>query len=367
MHLTLQSIQKSYGKKTVLQSVSLDVPSGQFVALLGPSGCGKTTLLNLVAGLADLDQGSIRAKDVLWSQKGFTLPPERRRIGMVFQDFALWPHMSVFDNIAFGLKLQKLKAADLRERVRSALEMTQMGAFERAFPHQLSGGQKQRVAIARALAPQPTLMLMDEPLSSLDAKLREQMRWEILSVVKKTGITTIYVTHDQIEALSMADYVVLMNEGRIEQADTPTRLYREPRTIFAATFVGASNLLAGTVLESNGKTVALQIPHQKRPLVGVGECAVGQPASMMVRPGDVRLLPAGSRPSHDGDDNRLSGVILQRAFHGSHWQYRIQIEGVAQPLEAWAAVELPVGEETEVLFAVASCRVVHHSQNAVAV
>ncbi|WAH39331.1 ATP-binding cassette domain-containing protein [Alicyclobacillus dauci] len=192
---------------------------------------------------------------VLTEYTRFPRPPERRHIGMVFQDFALWPHMSVSDNVAFSLKLQGITGTAMRDRIHTVLKMVQMDGYERAFPHQLSGGQKQRIAIARALAPNPTIMLMDEPLSSLDAKLREQMRWDLLSLVKDAGITTIYVTHDQVEALSMADHVVLLNDGHIEQAGAPNDLYHRPNTTFAATFVGASNIFSGHIAGIHGDSV----------------------------------------------------------------------------------------------------------------
>lgn len=369
MKISMQNIAKSFGDKEVLHNISMDVDSGEFVALLGPSGCGKTTLLNLLAGLIDLDGGSIQVGNDVWSKQGFTLPAEKRRVGMVFQDFALWPHMSVFDNVAFGLKLTKTSSQEVKSRVHSALSMVQMERYARAYPHQLSGGQKQRIAIARALAPNPTIMLMDEPLSSLDAKLREQMRWELLSLVRESGITTIYVTHDQVEALSMADHVVLLNDGMIEQSDKPTALYHYPKTTFAATFVGASNVIRGTVDSTNGKTVTMA--HHHHYISCVGEALAGQSITMMIRPSDIKLMHVEDAElvndaSNDSTGtNQFEAAIEQRAFHGVHWQYRVKLAGWEHPLEVWATQEMPVGIQAMIELPLESCRIVDETREAI--
>lgn len=371
MKISLQNIAKKFGDKEVLHNISLDVESGEFVALLGPSGCGKTTLLNLLAGLVDLDGGSIQVGNEIWSQQGFTLPAEKRRVAMVFQDFALWPHMSVFDNVAFGLKLTKASSEDIKSRVHSVLSMVQMDRYARAFPHQLSGGQKQRIAIARALAPNPTIMLMDEPLSSLDAKLREQMRWELLSLVRQAGITTIYVTHDQVEALSMADHVVLLNEGMIEQSAKPTHLYHSPKTTFAATFVGASNVIRGIVHSADKEMVTIE--HHHHYISCMGEALVGQSITLMIRPSDIRLAHMeGAELNHESDNeavaaNHYEAVIEQRAFQGVHWQYRVKLAGWDSMLEVWSPIELAVGIQVMIELPVGSCRIVEETREAIVV
>ncbi|UOF90950.1 ABC transporter ATP-binding protein [Fodinisporobacter ferrooxydans] len=350
MYIELKDVVKRFGNKQVLKKISLNIEDGQFVALLGPSGCGKTTLLNALAGLADIDEGSIQVGDAIWSAPGFMLPPEQRNVGMVFQDFALWPHLSVFDNVAFGLKLKKLSRDQMKARVLEVLELVQMANYRDQFPHQLSGGQKQRVAIARALAPRPTLMLMDEPLSSLDAKLREQMRWDLLGLIRKAGTTTIYVTHDQVEALSMADHVVLLNQGNIEQEGSPTQLYHSPATTFAAKFVGASNLLRGKVVQKSGQSIVLE--YLGVSVQAVSNASVGDIATLMIRPSDITILP--SLPA-DGKGTCLHGTIVQRAFHGITWQYRVDVEGKFE-IEVWNSEERSMGAKVNMWLPVERCR-----------
>jgi ABC-type Fe3+/spermidine/putrescine transport system ATPase subunit len=298
LKIQLEHVYKRFEKKEVLQDINLSIKEGEFIALLGPSGCGKTTLLNALAGFLDIDDGSIAVGDDIWSTGKTTLPPERRSVGMVFQDFALWPHLTVFENVAFGLKVKRMGQDAIRHRVNEVLSIVQMNGYEKVFPHQLSGGQKQRIAIARALAPNPTVLLMDEPLSSLDAKLREQMRWDLLSIIRAARITTIYVTHDQIEALSMADRIVLLNSGRIEQMGTPQELYGKPKTEFAAYFMGASNLLQveveredgeGTIVKWNGTNLRVTATEVRpeHPVV-------------LLRPSDIRISATdGGRATTD--------------------------------------------------------------------
>lgn len=353
MTIHLDDIVKKFDARQVLKGVSLHIEEGQFVALLGPSGCGKTTLLNAIAGLTDLDGGSVRVGKDIWSAKGFSLPPEKRNVGMVFQDFALWPHLSVYENVAFGLKIKKLASDEIKSRVFEVLDMVQMADYAKQLPHQLSGGQKQRVAIARALAPKPTVMLMDEPLSSLDAKLREQMRWDLLSVIRKAGITTIYVTHDQVEALSMADYVVLMNNGRIEQMGSPTHIYQSPVSTFAATFVGASNLLTGEVVETSDEGIVVNCGGHL--LQAQSRASLGETVTLMVRPSDIVMGIDGQMPHQ----TNLAGEIVQRAFHGVIWQYRVNIRGWNRgPLEVWDSAEHPVGSQVGLTISSNQCRVV---------
>lgn len=340
MQIRVENLNKWFGDKHVLKGLNFTVEQGQFVALLGPSGCGKTTLLNILAGFLEVDTGSVTVADKLWSDDGHTLAPERRNVGMVFQDFALWPHMNVFDNIAFGLKLRKLDNLSIRQRVQEVLEMVRMKGYEDKFPHQLSGGQKQRIAIARALAARPSVLLMDEPLSSLDAKLREQMRWDMLDIIRKAGITTVYVTHDQSEALSMADKILLMNEGRVEQEGEPTTLYHFPRTPFAATFLGASNLMDGIVESASDGVV--RVDCHGHVLHALGEASVGVQRSVSIRPTDVSVYGESNKPEISDDLAVLEGVVVQRAFHGVHWRYRVDLVGTPNiQLEVWDSRELP--------------------------
>lgn len=247
MKITLTGITKSFGEKKVILTTSLTIESGSFTTLLGPSGCGKTTLLRMIAGLETPDSGEICFDDkvVFSSEKKINVPPEKRRLGFVFQDFALWPHMSVYENVAFGLRAAH-NTKGLDEKVRNALHAVQLDEFAQRYPHQLSGGQQQRVAFARAIVIEPQCILFDEPLSALDALLREEMRAELKELISRLGITAVFVTHDQTEAMSMSDKIAVLNGGAVEQYDAPERIYSAPQTQFVARFIGSSNWLDET-------------------------------------------------------------------------------------------------------------------------
>ncbi|WP_088228818.1 ABC transporter ATP-binding protein [Desulfosporosinus sp. FKB] len=351
MNIVLEDVTKHYGNKLVLDKLSLTIPEGSCVALLGPSGCGKTTLLNALAGLTTIDGGIIRYDELTWSSKGYTMVPEERNIGMVFQDFALWPHMNVFENIAFSLRLKKCPLKKIREQVAEVLDAVQMNGFEKRYPNQLSGGQRQRVAIARALVTHPSLMLMDEPLSSLDAQLREKMRWEIMRIVRGAGITTVYVTHDQAEALSLADQVILLNQGRIEQANSPTKLYREPATVFAANFLGCSNILHGRVIERCGDYSLVNC--QGLNIYTLGKLTLGQEAKVMIRSGDILINTQGQDPGA-----LLGAIVLQRSFQGVTWQYRAALEKAPDiQLEVWSTQEIEVSDPIQLWLSAERCRI----------
>ncbi len=242
MDITLQHISKSYGGKSVIRDVSLTIRSGSFTTLLGPSGCGKTTLLRMIAGLETPDAGEIflGSRCVFSGTQGVSVPPEARGLGFVFQDFALWPHMTVFENTAFGLRASG-RTEHLAERVRQALSIVHLEELADRYPHQLSGGQQQRVAFARAVVTEPECILFDEPLSALDAQLRAEMRVELRELVTRLGLTAVFVTHDQSEAISMSDRIAVFSAGRLEQYDAPEAVYSHPATSFAAHFVGLSN------------------------------------------------------------------------------------------------------------------------------
>jgi putative spermidine/putrescine transport system ATP-binding protein len=303
--VSLVDVVKDYGTGTrALDAISLDVRPGEFVALLGPSGCGKTTALRAISGLETIDSGHVRidGKDVE------AVAVHRRDIGMVFQSYSLFPHMTVAQNIAFGLQMRKVSRAESARRVQEALDLVGLGHLGERFAHQLSGGQQQRVALARALVTRPRVLLLDEPLSALDAKVRVQLRDEIRRIQQETGITAVFVTHDQEEALAVADRVAVMNAGSIEQIGTPEDLYLRPATEFVAAFVGLSNRLEG-VLEHGRVSVAGQ------DLVALPSAVQDGPVIAFVRPEDVLLAAAG-----------LPAIVISTSFLGAQRRTVVQLE-----------------------------------------
>ncbi len=312
VEVELRGIVRRYGATVAVREVSLTVSRGEFFTLLGPSGCGKTTLLRIVAGLLPPDAG-----DVLFDGRAVThLPPWERNIGMVFQNYALWPHLTVFDNVAFGLVERRLPPREIRTRVHEALELVGLQGLAHRFPSQLSGGQQQRVALARALVMRPGLLLLDEPLSNLDAKLRAQMRSELVRLQRELGITTLYVTHDQEEALVLSTRIAVMRAGEVVQVGRPRELYEQPRDPFVADFLGGANLLAGTVVESREAVVVRlnsgEVLHSAhRP----PSAAPGAAVVVAIRPEHLRLCPpdAADAPALEGTVRMV--VDLGWAFH----------------------------------------------------
>lgn len=295
--LQLNALSKRYGAVDAVVATDLAVEKGEFVSLLGPSGCGKTTTLQMIAGFVEVTSGQILldGRDITHAK------PASRGLGVVFQSYALFPHMSVRDNVAFGLKMRKVPAAEIASKVKTVLELVRLAPHAERYPRELSGGQRQRVALARALVIEPPVLLLDEPLSNLDANLREEMQFEIRRIQCAVGITTLMVTHDQAEALSISDRVVVMEAGRVTQIDAPYTLYEHPRTRFISDFVGKANLLPGDY-------DALGTP-QVRQASGDGEL------TLSLRPEKIQLVNAGS--------GRLQGQVLDRFFFGSQWLYRI--------------------------------------------
>ena len=309
--LSCRGLTKRLGARPVLRQLDIDVAQGEVVTLLGASGSGKTTLLRLVAGLLEPDAGTIRiGDDVVWSN-GFGVPPERRGVAMVFQDYALWPHMTVAGNIDFGLRSQHLPAAAIKSRAAHALEVTQLGGYAGRFPAELSGGQQQRVAIARCLAARPRLMLFDEPLSNLDAALRDDLRTEMMLLVRNEGITAIYVTHDQAEAMAVSDRIAVMREGSIAQFDAPATIYRAPADAFVAGFIGGFSLLPGVAQAGEFRPEGLDTPLRTT-------SALSGPASLVIRPEDA--IPARGFAA-----NTLSGRVVSRAYQGRCWRLLVTI------------------------------------------
>ena len=318
-HVRLVGVTKRFGANPpAVDAVTLEVPRGSFTTLLGPSGCGKTTLLRLIAGLYDADAGDIfldrsRINDV---------PAHRRRTAMVFQDYALFPHMTVAENVAYGLKLAGLPAAQVRKRVEETLGFLGLAGLEGRVPNRLSGGQQQRVALARALVVSPEVLLLDEPLSNLDAKLRVRIREELIGVQRQLGLTTIYVTHDQDEALAMSDWIAVMNRGVVVQWGTPTEIYYRPRTPFVADFVGSVNLVRARRLGSDGGRLTVEVAGQPLTLPGDGAAGEGE-ALLSVRPESLRIARRGA----GSGALALPGEVVRRTFLGHLMRYAVLIGG----------------------------------------
>lgn len=309
--IELHGVHKSIHGQEILHNINLEVRNGEFLTLLGPSGCGKTTLLRLISGFEEPTQGKVFIADKDVSG----LPPHRRHVHTVFQNYALFPHMTVFENVAFGLRCQKLSEQEIQERVTEVLKMVKLGSYFERKPDQLSGGQQQRVAIARAVVNRPLVLLLDEPLSSLDYRLRKNMQIELKQLQRKLGITFIFVTHDQEEALSMADRVVIMEEGQVEQIGTPREVYEEPRNLTVAKFIGEANIFEAEIQEMRGKHLTVEILGKKRQVRSKRPFAVGQKAHVLVRPEDVRVWHAFDVT--EGHDEMFSGIVEEVIYKGT--------------------------------------------------
>lgn len=311
-------ITKIYGGAKAVDNLNLSIGQGQFVTLLGPSGCGKSTTLRMLGGFEIPDQGRI----MLGGRDVTRVPPNRRNVNIVFQDYALFPHMNVRQNIAFGLELKGVASAAIDRRVRELLDLVELGPFAERMPPELSGGQRQRVALIRALAPDPEVLLLDEPLSALDAKLRHQMQVELKSIQKRTGKSFLFVTHDQEEALTMSDLIVVMNKGRIEQMGAPEELYRNPATRFVANFIGDTNILSGRVSGSDGDRIVMDWgPRKVVARAGVARAEAGKAAEVAIRPESIIL--SETAPSLD---NAFPATVRERIFKGSHLLLSVALE-----------------------------------------
>ena len=317
----LRNISKYYGSNQVLKNINLEVYQGELLTLLGPSGCGKSTTLNLIAGFIEADEGELLIKE----RKMNRIPPYKRDLGMVFQTYSLFPHMTVYENIAFGLRLRKVGREEEKKKVNRMLELVKLTGMEDRYPRQLSGGQRQRVAIARALVVEPDLLLLDEPLSNLDAKLREELRAEIRRLHREIGVTTIFVTHDQEEALSLSDRIAVMKDGSIEQIGTPTEIYKSPRSEFVFQFIGKYNRLESRVvavdsdgyqLETRGG-LKVRVSRTENPFLNSGD-----QAKCYLRPEWIQI---GSQL--DALDNIFPAKIRQITYLGSAWELELKVGG----------------------------------------
>jgi len=320
----LENVGKRYGTLWAVREINLQVEGGEFYTFLGPSGCGKTTLLRTIAGFIKPDEGTVYLDGVPVND----VPPWKRDVGMVFQSYALWPHMTVFENVAFGLRERKIPRAEIEKKVRQALEQVDLVGTESRRPSQLSGGQQQRVALARTLVIQPKVLLLDEPLSNLDAKLRAEMRMELLKLQRDLGLTTIYVTHDQEEALALSTRIAVMNFGKVVQEGTPREIYERPREGFVAEFVGRSNLFSGTVTHAEDRAVEIETDEgwliKAVPPSFSAPPSAGEKILLNIRPEAIQLSAGGGESIRP---NWIPGTVAALAYQGSSVEYEIEIRG----------------------------------------
>ncbi len=328
--VTLTQLGRAFGRFKAVDGIDLEIRDGEFLSLLGPSGCGKTTTLRMLAGFVDPTEGTIAVDgQVLSSPKG-SVPPEKRGMSMIFQSYAIWPNMTVAENVAFGLKLRKLPASEVKRRLGDVLDVVQMAALADRYPAELSGGQQQRVALARAIVVEPSVLLLDEPLSNLDANLREEMRYEIRRLHDEFRITTVYVTHDQAEAMVTSDRIAVMNQGRVEQVDDPRTLYARPRTRFVAGFIGRTNFLEA---EAGAADVVFDGFSIAAGRFAEGGALRGR-VTFSLRPQSVHLHR--QRPAASDTAVIVAGEIVQRAYLGEHWDYAVRPAGSALVLRVTA-------------------------------
>src|SRR3954454_5092340 len=347
----LESLTKRFGDAAALDGLTLTIAHGSLVCLLGPSGCGKTTTLRLVAGFIDPDRGTIRVGGRTVSEPGRSLPPERRRMSMIFQSYALWPHMTIADNVGYGLKLRRLDRAERERRVAAILDVAHLTELAERYPHELSGGQQQRAALARALVVEPETLLLDEPLSNLDANLREEMRFEIRRLHDTYKYTTIYVTHDQGEAMTTADTIVVMNRGRVEQVGSPEDIYQRPRSEFVARFIGGTNILRGRRIGADLVDCGAVVLR-----CGQGEPAPGGETAVSVRFHDITLSPESATPL-ESVPNEATGRVVRQSYLGPYRDYLVTLrDGTETRVTAPLRVDIPVGGTVRLHFPPEHCR-----------
>ncbi len=345
----LRALTKRYGDLAVVDNVSLRIEHGLLVCLLGPSGCGKTTTLRLIAGFVEPSAGEIAVGERVVSSVARTLPPEQRNMSMIFQSYALWPHMTVTDNVAYGLTLRKMDKATVAQKVKTILSVTKLEALADRYPGELSGGQQQRVALARALIVDPETLLLDEPLSNLDANLREEMRFEVRRLHDEYRYTTVYVTHDQSEAMTTADLIAVMNHGKIEQAGSPEEIYQRPRSEFVARFIGSSNIVKGEALDADHVEVAgIALRCTGDPL------KAGSPTALSIRQHEITLSAAQPASA----ENVLPATVTRQVFLGNSRDYMVELANGAQLRVVTSAEQsVPQGDKVWVTLPPQRCRV----------
>lgn len=343
--IKIENLLKKFGSMVAVNRISLEVKKGEILTLLGPSGCGKTTTLRCIAGLEKPDEGDVIIDGQSMFAQGY-IPPSKREIGMVFQNYAVWPHMRVFDNVAYGLKIRKLPKKAIKNKVMETLESLGLTGLEGRFPGQLSGGQQQRVALARALVGNPKVLLLDEPLSNLDAKLREKMRFEIKSLVRRMGITSVYVTHDQAEAMVISDRVSVMNAGDIVQVGSPEEIYKKPANRFVADFIGTTNFIPGDISEvlSERGLISVDTEFGQKMLCRIPDptmVGTNKKVTISIRPEDIEVYtePPGSR------NNLFKGTIMHRAYLGNFLYFFVNVDSTMIRVQAPYDMTQKEGEE----------------------
>jgi iron(III) transport system ATP-binding protein len=349
--IRIERVTKVFGAVTAVRTLSLDVGDREFVTLLGPSGCGKTTLLRLIAGFMAPDAGAIHVGAATLSTPGHVVPPEKRGMGMVFQNYAVWPHKTVAQNVAFGLEVRRVTRAEVATRVGRVLELVNLGGLDRRYPNELSGGQQQRVALARSLVVEPQILLLDEPLSNLDARLRERMRWELKELQRRTGITFVYVTHDQSEAMALSDRIAVLHQGEVMQCGAPREVYARPANKIVADFMGLVNLIPARVMRAAGdaSVVAIGGNHPVTVALPPG-AAVGQAVLVAARPESVRLGAAG--------DGTVPAGVTEVTYLGNLSDCHVTLDdGTRVRVQLAADETYDVGQRVGVRLMAAACSV----------
>jgi iron(III) transport system ATP-binding protein len=353
--ITIRNLTKSYSgaaSAAALSDLSLDIADNQFITLLGPSGCGKTTTLRAIAGYITPDRGSIHVDGRLVSSPQSVVPPDSRGMGMVFQNYAVWPHKTVFENVVFGLKIRKTPAAQARQMVDKALDLVNLTGLEGRYPNELSGGQQQRVALARSLVVEPEILLLDEPLSNLDAKLRERMRTELKQLQRRTGITFIYVTHDQAEALALSDQIAVMHQGRLQQFGTPFEVYSRPATRVVADFMGLVNILPGRLAEVSAGRGRVEGPDLRLDLPVPDWARAGAAIEIAIRPENIQLQPASQ-----GAGGALA-TVTDRTFLGNLNEYHATLKsGQAMRVQTHPLQQFEIGDAVALAVDASQCSI----------